>query len=90
MWFFKNYKSNTFRVLIKIFFLIKKNKAQYLNLQFHILETNRKKGILTLLKALDLIKIDKWIFQIDVHEIESLKFYKKIKRYLKNLNKITN
>ena len=44
-----------------------------------------KKGILTLLKALDLIKIDKWIFQIDVHEIESLKFYKKIKRYLKKL-----
>ena len=77
MWFFKNYKSNTFWVLIKIFFLIKKNNIQYLNLQFHILETIRKKGILTLLKALDLIKIDKWIFQIDVHEIESLKLLQK-------------
>ena len=72
--------------MIKIFFFNKKKQSSISKFTISYFgRLTEKKGILTLLKALDLIKIDKWIFQIDVHEIESLKFYKKIKRYLKKL-----
>ena len=47
----------------------------------------KKKGVHTLLKALSKIKIDDWILQLDVFEIESLKYFLQIKPYLKNLLK---
>ena len=48
---------------------------------------SEKKGVLTLLKALDLIKIENWLFQIDIHHIERIDYFKKIKKYLKKFNK---
>ena len=47
----------------------------------------KKKGIHTLLKALSKIKINDWVLQLDIFEIESLKFFLEIKPFLKNLLK---
>ena len=47
----------------------------------------KKKGVLTLLKALSKIEIKNWVFQLDIFEIENLEFFLEIKPYLKKLLK---
>ena len=71
----------------KIFF-DKKNKSK--NDKFIISyfgRVNHRKGIRTLVKSLNQIKINNWEFHIDLFHIESLSFFKEIKNDLKNLYK---
>mgnify|MGYP001250875561 CR=1 FL=1 len=45
----------------------------------------QKKGVLTMLKALIKVDIKNWVFQLDLFEIQNLKYFKLIKPYLKIL-----
>ena len=46
-----------------------------------------KKGLHTLLKTLNLLKFDNWIFTLDLYDISSLDYFKSIKSDLKKLHK---
>ena len=48
---------------------------------------NHTKGLDILLKALINLDIDRWIFQLDLHQIDDLKYFNSIKKDLKILKK---
>ena len=45
-----------------------------------------KKGVHTLIKALNLLNFDNWIFTLDIFDVSSLDYYKSIKPDLIKLN----
>ena len=69
-----------------VFKLRKKQKKNYFTISYFG-RISKKKGILTLLKALNHLKFDDWIFMIDIDHIDDKEYFIQLKPYLTNLSK---
>ena len=73
-----------------IFFMItiRENNKKFIISYFG--RINRKKGIQTLIDSLNKVNFNNWEFHIDLFHLESLSFFKEIKKDLKKLYKEKN
>ena len=69
-----------------VFKLRKKQKKNYITISYFG-RISKKKGILTLLKALNHLKFDNWIFMIDMYHIDDKEYFIQLKPYLTDLSK---
>ena len=71
----------------KIFYRLPSNFNENIFIISYFGRISKKKGLHTLVKALNKLNLDKWIFYLDIFEIDNISYYKSIKQDLKNLNK---
>jgi len=87
---FLGYKNKTFVMPLgyneDVFKLRKKKKKNFFTISYFG-RISREKGILTLLKSLNYLSFDNWVFMIDLDHIEDLKYYNELEIYLLELKK---